>query len=83
MSSSTEKWWPRRACADMDTNIFFPHDGEGVGEAGKICARCEVQIECLEYAILNRIEHGVWGGASERERKRIIRRRRDQARLAS
>ncbi len=38
-------------------------------------ARCKV--ECLEYALLNRIEHGVWGGASERERRRILRRRRD------
>ena len=38
-------------------------------------ARCG--RECLEYALLNRIEHGVWGGASERERRRILRRRRD------
>ena len=39
--------------------------------------RSPVRSECLEYALLNRIEHGVWGGASERERRRILRRRRD------
>jgi WhiB family redox-sensing transcriptional regulator len=44
--------------------------------ARRICASCPVQHECLEYALRNRIDHGVWGGCSERERRRILKRRR-------
>ena len=44
--------------------------------ARRICAECPVKAPCLEYALQNRIDHGVWGGASERERRRIARRRR-------
>lgn len=56
---------------------FFPSDGVGVDKARKICAQCSVQEACLEYALKYRIDHGVWGGASERERRRILRRRRN------
>jgi WhiB family redox-sensing transcriptional regulator len=48
----------------------------GVLAAQKICAECPVAEACLEYALANHIDHGVWGGASERERRRILRRRR-------
>ena len=58
---------------------YFPSDGLGVESAQQVCASCSVRAECLEYALLHRIEHGVWGGASERERRRILRRRRDMA----
>jgi WhiB family redox-sensing transcriptional regulator len=44
--------------------------------AQRECAECSVRTECLEYALVNRIEHGVWGGVSERERRRILQRRR-------
>jgi WhiB family transcriptional regulator, redox-sensing transcriptional regulator len=44
--------------------------------ARQICRDCPVQALCLEYALDNRIDHGVWGGASERERRRIARQRR-------
>jgi WhiB family redox-sensing transcriptional regulator len=47
-----------------------------VQEAQRICADCPVSEACLEYALVNRIDHGVWGGRSERERRRILRRRR-------
>ena len=47
-----------------------------VDRARKICATCPVVEPCLEYALANRIEHGVWGGCSERERRRILKRRR-------
>jgi WhiB family redox-sensing transcriptional regulator len=50
-----------------------------VEKARKICGRCEVKDLCLEYALVEEIEHGVWGGASERERRRIKKRRRDGA----
>jgi WhiB family redox-sensing transcriptional regulator len=48
----------------------------GVDRARKICATCNVTEQCLEYALEQRIEHGVWGGCSERERRRILKRRR-------
>ena len=63
-------------CREMDPAIFFPNDGVGVQEAQRICAECPVKIPCLEYALANRVDHGVWGGTSERERRRILRQRR-------
>jgi WhiB family redox-sensing transcriptional regulator len=48
----------------------------GVEAAKRVCKTCEVRSLCLEYALHNRIDHGVWGGTSERERRRILRRRR-------
>jgi WhiB family redox-sensing transcriptional regulator len=55
----------------------------GVDVARRICAECPVQAPCLEYALVERIDHGVWGGASERERRRILRQRRLDAAAAS
>jgi WhiB family redox-sensing transcriptional regulator len=55
---------------------FFPSDGVGVDRARRICATCPVVESCLEYALEQRIEHGVWGGCSERERRRILKQRR-------
>ncbi|MDA8391953.1 MAG: WhiB family transcriptional regulator [Actinomycetota bacterium] len=66
-------------CRDLPPSLFFPSDGVGVEVARKICAECSVREQCLEYAVSQRIDHGVWGGASERERRRIARRRRLQA----
>lgn len=63
------------ACRGEDPSFFFPSDGLGVDEARRVCATCPVARECLEYALEHRIVHGVWGGCSERERKRILRRR--------
>lgn len=56
--------------------MFFPSDGVGVDRARKICATCPVREACLDYALEHRIDHGVWGGTSERERRRILKRRR-------
>ena len=61
------------------TAMFFPSDGVGVEVARRICASCPVKQPCLEYALRHHIVHGVWGGASERERRRIARRRRREA----
>jgi WhiB family transcriptional regulator, redox-sensing transcriptional regulator len=70
------EWMRRGNCANETPSLFFPSDGVGVEIARKICATCPVKDPCLEYALANRIDHGVWGGCSERERRRILRRRR-------
>ncbi len=69
-------WMAEGNCRNEPPSTFFPSDGVGVEVARQICATCPVQEPCLEYALRNRIDHGVWGGASERERRRIARRRR-------
>jgi WhiB family transcriptional regulator, redox-sensing transcriptional regulator len=69
-------WMANGLCRELDPSVFFPSDGVGVDHARRICATCPVQEPCLEYALVQRIEHGVWGGASERERRRILKRRR-------
>jgi WhiB family transcriptional regulator, redox-sensing transcriptional regulator len=70
------EWMARGKCKEVAPDVFFPSDGMGVIVAQRICADCPVSGECLEYALENHIDHGVWGGASERERRRILRRRR-------
>ena len=70
------EWMQRGKCRDLSPSIFFPSDGLGVQAAQRICAECSVASECLEYALTERVDHGVWGGKSERERRRILRRRR-------
>ena len=69
-------WMLSGLCRECDPSFFFPSDGVGVDHARRVCAPCPVKTECLEYALRYRIEHGVWGGASERERRRILRSRR-------
>jgi len=72
-------WMDRGRCRDLPPSTFFPSDGVGVELARRICADCPVKVMCLEYALENRIDHGVWGGTSERERRRILRQRRREA----
>jgi WhiB family redox-sensing transcriptional regulator len=69
-------WMAAGNCRNYPPDVFFPSDGVGVDRARKICATCNVAVKCLEYALEHRIEHGVWGGCSERERRRILKRRR-------
>jgi len=72
------EWMFRGRCQDTDPGLFFPSEGVGVALAQRVCAECPVVAECLEYALINGIEHGVWGGTSERERNRIRRRRSER-----
>ena len=69
-----ERWQDRALCAQTDPEIFFPEKGGSTREAKKICARCPVRAECLEYALKNDERFGIWGGLSERERRRLRRR---------
>ncbi|HYU38871.1 MAG TPA: WhiB family transcriptional regulator [Acidimicrobiia bacterium] len=73
------QWMLEAKCRGRAPQDFFPSDGVGVDQARRICADCPVKAPCLEYALTYRIDHGVWGGASERERRRILRRRRLEA----
>ncbi|MEY4172980.1 MAG: hypothetical protein RI900_145 [Actinomycetota bacterium] len=74
---SPTAWMAQGNCRNYDPSVFFPSDGVGVDRARKICnSDCPVAAQCLEYALENRIEHGVWGGCSERERRRILKRRK-------
>jgi WhiB family redox-sensing transcriptional regulator len=70
-------WMVAARCRDLPRDVFFPSDGVGVEAARRYCAECPVRGPCLEYALENRIEHGVWGGASERQRRRIASSRAD------
>lgn len=70
------EWMADGLCREYPAETFFPRDGVGVIAAQRICAECPVARECLEYALANHVDHGVWGGASERERRRIARERR-------
>jgi WhiB family redox-sensing transcriptional regulator len=75
-ASEVTAWMAYGTCRAYPPDVFFPSDGVGVDRARKICKNCPVAELCLEYALDNRIDHGVWGGTSERERRRILKRRR-------
>jgi WhiB family redox-sensing transcriptional regulator len=66
-------WMAAGKCRDYSPAMFFPSDGTGVEAARQVCLTCPVSQACLDFEIRNRIEHGVWGGASERARRRITR----------
>lgn len=68
-----EKWQDRALCAQTDPEAFFPEKGGSTREAKKICQRCPVRAECLEYALAHDERFGIWGGLSERERRRLKR----------
>ena len=60
-------------CAQTDPEAFFPEKGGSTREAKRVCRSCEVRAECLEYALENDERFGIWGGMSERERRRLKR----------
>lgn len=64
-------WQERALCAQTDPESFFPEKGGSTREAKKVCLACEVRSECLEYALANDERFGIWGGLSERERRRL------------
>jgi WhiB family transcriptional regulator, redox-sensing transcriptional regulator len=66
-------WQERALCAQTDPEAFFPEKGGSTREAKRVCRSCEVRAECLEYALENDERFGIWGGLSERERRRIKR----------
>ncbi len=67
-------WQERALCAQTDPEAFFPEKGGSTREAKRVCATCEVREECLEYALAHDERFGIWGGLSERERRKLKRR---------
>ena len=74
LTDDNASWQERALCAETDPEAFFPEKGGSTREAKKICTGCEVKAECLEYALANDERFGIWGGLSERERRRLRRR---------
>ena len=66
-------WQEKALCAQTDPEAFFPEKGGSTREAKRICVSCEVKQECLEYALMQDERFGIWGGLSERERRRLKR----------
>jgi WhiB family redox-sensing transcriptional regulator len=76
LADTDTAWMTRRNCRGAD---MFPGEGAGVVRAKRICEDCPVKQRCLDYALANKIEYGVFGGTSERERRRILKARRRAA----
>jgi WhiB family transcriptional regulator, redox-sensing transcriptional regulator len=72
-ATADELWQERALCAQTDPEAFFPEKGGSTREAKRICMGCEVRDACLEYALAHDERFGIWGGLSERERRRLKR----------
>jgi len=68
-------WKDSSNCLGVDPDLFFPERGASTREAKEVCRGCIVREDCLEYALMNGEKFGIWGGMSERERRRIRRQR--------
>ncbi|MGO1838571.1 MAG: WhiB family transcriptional regulator [Candidatus Microbacterium stercoravium] len=66
-------WQAEALCAQTDPEAFFPEKGGSTRDAKRICESCDVRAQCLEYALANDERFGIWGGLSERERRRLKR----------
>lgn len=81
VDDAAESWQAFANCLGVDPDLFFPERGASTKEAKQVCQSCVVREDCLEYALANGEKFGIWGGLSERERRRI-RRQRALARAA-
>ena len=74
LSGMEDRGWQSRAnCMGVDPDLFFPERGASTREAKEVCRGCVVREDCLEYALANGEKFGIWGGLSERERRRVRR----------
>ena len=73
LTPDDDLWQEKALCAQTDPEAFFPEKGGSTREAKRICQGCEVRDACLEYALANDERFGIWGGLSERERRRLKR----------
>jgi WhiB family redox-sensing transcriptional regulator len=79
VSSQQIEWRKLGACRGLDASVFYPDEDDDAEDAKAVCQMCAVRVACLEHALMSREKVGVWGGATERERRRIIRQRRRPA----
>lgn len=73
-------WWSNSACLSADPDLFFPISMTGLGlgqtaRARAVCADCAVRTQCLDFALRSRQQHGIWGGMTVEERRRLLRRK--------
>ena len=73
MEIETLPWQTEAKCLQAEPDTFFPEKGGSTREAKRICTDCPVRAECLEYALENDERFGIWGGLSERERRKLKR----------
>ncbi len=71
LANKSSEWMVLANCAGVDPNLFFPESGSSASEAKEVCRGCIVSEQCLNFALTNGEKYGIWGGLSERERKRI------------
>lgn len=76
---TNQTWRHLSACRGVDPDIFYPANEDEAEAAKSVCAACPVRQPCLEYALTSRERDGVWGGATEKERRRLLRQRRKSA----
>jgi WhiB family transcriptional regulator, redox-sensing transcriptional regulator len=81
-SAEPKTWWDFANCLGVEPDLFFPERGASTKEAKEVCRGCVVREDCLEYALDHGEKFGIWGGMSERERRRL-RRQRALARKAA
>ena len=83
LAGEEERSWQGQAnCKGVDPDLFFPERGASTREAKEVCRGCVVREDCLESALANSEKFGIWGGMSERERRRVRRARALERRLA-
>ena len=75
LRSDAPDWQAKANCMGVDPDLFFPERGASTREAKEVCRGCVVREDCLEYALAHGEKVGIWGGLSERERRRIRRSR--------
>lgn len=71
MWEPTPDWMAQAACRNVKPDLFFPERGVDCGDAKRVCFGCPVRAECLQYALDNGMRYGIWGGTSERDRRRM------------
>ena len=88
MSYHAPEWWmdptpwmEYALCAQTDPEEFFPEKGGSTRAARRVCESCPVRWDCLAWSLDARERYGIWGGATERDRRRMIRKRDERAKL--
>jgi len=71
LAKPTPDWFDDGLCAQTDPEVFFPEKGGSTKDAKQVCMACPIRDECLEYALSHEERFGIWGGLSERERRRL------------